>query len=43
MEPLKDPKKDRAVKTVKAPPSAPLTSELLWDKPKNPSKLTRHP
>lgn len=37
MEPLKDPKKDRNVKTLKAPPSLPLTSSLLWDKLNNQS------
>lgn len=37
MEPLKDPKKDRVVKTLKAPPSQPLLSSLIWDKPNNQS------
>ena len=30
MEPLADPKKDRAIKSVKPPPHKPLSSELLW-------------
>lgn len=41
MQPLPDPKNDRAVKTVKAPPQKPLKSELLWDSKDKPSKLIR--
>lgn len=42
MEPLKDPRNDRVVKTLKLPPSAPLTSALIWDKSNNLSKVKRH-
>lgn len=30
MEPLSDPKKDRVVKNLKAPPHKPLDKSLLW-------------
>lgn len=39
MEPLSDPRKDRAIKSVKAPPHKPLSAELLWKDPDNPSNL----
>ena len=42
MEALADPKKNRQVKSVKPPPARPLTSKLIFDDPKNPSKLNRH-
>jgi len=38
MEPLIDPLKDRAVKTVKAPPHRPLSKELMF-----PDKLKKKP
>ena len=40
MELLKDPKNDRVVKSVKPPPSKPLSPKLLWDDEEKPSKLT---
>lgn len=42
MEPLSDPRNDRPVKSMKAPPARPLTSELLWDQGLNSSMITRH-
>ena len=42
MKPLKTPKNDRVIKTVKPPPNPPLTSSLLWDKPNDKSKLKRY-
>lgn len=41
MESLLDPKNDRQIKTLKLPPARPLTSELIWDQPKNLSPLKR--
>ena len=41
MEPLKDPKNNRFVKTLKALPYAALRSELIWDKPNKKSKVIR--
>lgn len=38
MEPLNDPLKDRAVKSVKAPPHKPLDKKLIWPDPKKPAK-----
>jgi serine/threonine-protein phosphatase 2B catalytic subunit len=43
MEPLKDPKSDRVVKTVPLPPHRPLSSELLFGgKPINWELLRDH-
>ena len=42
MESLSDPKNDRVVKSLKAPPSKALASELLWDHSSNPSIIKRH-
>ncbi len=35
MQPLLDPKNDRVVNSIKAPPSQPLLTELIWENPKN--------
>lgn len=42
MEPLKDPKNNRVVTSIKPPPSEPLSSELIWYKKKHPSRIIRH-
>lgn len=41
MQSLSDPKNDRVVTTIKAPPIKPLSTELIWENPRNPSNLTR--
>jgi hypothetical protein len=41
MEPLKGPISNRKVTSIKAPPSLPLDSELIWYKKKNPGRLKR--
>ena len=38
MEPLKDPLNDRVLKSLKPPPSLPLTSSFIWDNLDEPNK-----
>ena len=41
MDPLKDPKNNRQAKSVKPPPGRPLSTNLIFDDPKNPSNFMR--